>query len=226
MRALLLILIASCSLATRGAAQCPPLRVSPLYHLVFETSADDLDTTLVFDTGGSRDDTVFVRSVWSESDFRMKVDYDLWGGATLETQDDFTIEGLASGTPVSFTAKLAGEEGVTLQRGYNHFPYLGTSLGAGPMDTDSVEVSQRGLAFDQHYEVSLPLQRAAGQPFRIHVVLDLGTSLDNDVVYANGKLHFDGLPQGASVSSCHGYHQDAAVSAQPMTWGALRARYR
>jgi hypothetical protein len=71
----------------------------------------------------------------------------------------------------------------------------------------------------------LPLHHAAGEPFTLTANLATGgfREVEGDC-RANGRIRFRGLPAGARVVSCQSY--DLPVPAHPLTWGAVKARYR
>lgn len=202
-------------------ADCPATHAYAIYsnEPTIVTTASQLDTTI--DTGGNQAGIRFDLSQGSIATYLIG----LLGNAgnMVEPQDDFVIEGLPSGTPVSLTAKFRA---LSISPSGDHPPYYHALLGTGSSG-DMTHVSQSFSEGSIDAVVGLPLDETAGQPFRLHFLFEYSNGLSGwPIPSANANWSFDGLPAGSSISSCHGYHQDAAVAAKPASWGALKARYR
>lgn len=64
-----------------------------------------------------------------------------------------------------------------------------------------------------------------GEKFSMTLLLRGFNSAGGDGFIATA-LHFDPLPPGVSVRSCHGFRQDGPVPAVRDSWGAIKAIYR
>jgi hypothetical protein len=75
------------------------------------------------------------------------------------------------------------------------------------------------------YDMVLPVNAIAGQPFRLHFELKCG---DVGPVQgsARGDLSFTGLPAGTGISSCQGFQGGEIVGARPSSWGRVKILYR
>jgi len=134
----------------------------------------------------------------------------------LSLADNYTLEGLPAGTPVSIVIELdvqasasgSGRYGISLQ---------------GP---DGIIVSHGGdLGWSGTVHVTEAV--SAGQPFEVHFHMG-ASSLTNGIMSkasAAATLHFSNLPQGTSIVSCQGFRQDA-VPVHPQSWGSVKAFYR
>src|SRR5262249_12277290 len=72
----------------------------------------------------------------------------------------------------------------------------------------------------------LPLTQDAEESLRLQFLQEYNEDLDGLWIFQDATLTFEGLPAGTSITSCHGYRQDAAVPTSHTTWGSLKARYR
>lgn len=61
-------------------------------------------------------------------------------------------------------------------------------------------------------------------PFTIQY--EFGTGGGWGEVTASAQILFSDLPQGVSVTSCQGFHEEGPIPTLPVTWGKVRARYR
>jgi len=141
------------------------------------------------------------------------------GGTSLDMIDDFTVTGLADGTPLGLDATLAAY-GNAPPSG-PHGPGWTVVLGAG---ADSVVANHNNSNWTQ--TLTLPLSVTSGTPFRVHYRIEVLGDLDSFEQNGGGAIHFAGLPSGASIISCHGYHQNVPTTAHRASWGSVRARYR
>jgi hypothetical protein len=202
-------------------AECPPTHAYAIHsnEPTIVTTASQLDTTV--DTGGNQAGIRFdLGQGWVATYLT-----GLLGNAGLmvEPQDDFVIEGLPSGTPVSLTAKFRV---LSVSPSGDHPPSYHALVGTGSSG-DMTHVSQWLSENSIDAVVELPLDETAGQTFRLHYLFEYSNGLSGwPIPSANANWTFEGLPPGSSIASCHGYRQEAAVAAQPSSWGALKARYR
>jgi hypothetical protein len=143
-------------------------------------------------------------------------------GAGVYVEDDFSVLGLPSGTPVALTARMTG----TLGGGFGGFEYVVTS--ATLKDTNghvvTASVDPQG-GYGGNLNLSLPVDAVAGQVFRLHFELS-GYSLGPLSGSASAAFSFSGLAPGTAVISCQGYVSDRTVPARRSTWGRLKAAYR
>ena len=65
----------------------------------------------------------------------------------------------------------------------------------------------------------------AGQGFEIDITA-ASQSSGNAGGYSHGRLSFEGLPPGSSVTSCKGFRQDQPTPVLARSWGALKGIYR
>lgn len=219
MKFLAFVLLAVC--AVPCYADCPSTNVKfvSLYSITFVATSAQMDTALSLN--GSQACIQFDLSNGS-------LETCLYGSDSpwmdVEMEDDFVIQGLPSGTPVAglqpeFVMHAAplypGPYGDNVEPAYIPQIVSGSKSGSctctNGMDT----------------KIGLILNEVAGQPFRVHFGLwyTNGTSAW-PISSAGGTWHFEGLPDGSSIVSCHGFHQDAPVAAKASSWGGLKARYR
>ena len=137
-------------------------------------------------------------------------------GGGVYVEDDFSIVGLPSGTPVSLTAHLAGY----LNGG--GFPPIYAIVQATVKDLNG---NSQVATSPTSYDLALPVQAIVGQTFRLHFELN-GSSLGPVQGSGNAAFSFTGLPPGTAVTSCQGYVSDPAVAARHWTWGRVKSIYR
>lgn len=204
------------TLPVLATADCPPAHTISTYIPAHDFPESKLDTALV----AAPSESVTVRYDMSQgSAFLRRVAGLGGGGASLDLVDDYTINGLPDGTPVSLSAKLAAY-GNTPPYSGSHGPSWRVTLGS---ETNTVI---GGNAYQDWSQVlTLPVSAPAGVPFRIHFLLEIFNGFDSLVENEGAELHFEGLPVGAVITSCHGYIQGAVPTASA-TWGSLKARYR
>jgi len=76
-----------------------------------------------------------------------------------------------------------------------------------------------------YQELVLPLTHAPGEEFEL--VIETHAWSQNGFGQAGtSHLSFTGLPAGYGVASCQGFNGGGAVPALPVSWGALKVRYR
>ena len=158
------------------------------------------------------------------------------GGGSVQAVDDYTIVGLPTGTPVTFTARLrvigsvGGGCAVTFPSG-DFFGRL--TEGA----SNRVEVRRSTTLVCQPFggpccatggsvdsTLRVTVAGTAGLAFRL--TSEVGASGRFLGANVTGQLSFEGLPPGTTVVSCQGFRQDFPVPARPTSWGAVKVRYR
>lgn len=146
----------------------------------------------------------------------------LGASSTVDALDDFAVQGMAPGIPVSFQAEL-----------HLTVSYLPTGVGAN----GTVEIFLRnseglGPFLNRNFHtaatfdtvVVLPLQRAAGEQFLLYEhLISAAISAKQDAMV---QLEFTHLPVGASIVSCQGFRMGGPVPGLMGTWGRVRAIYR
>lgn len=146
----------------------------------------------------------------------------------LETviEDDFTVTGLAAGTPVTFDA-LLDFHGVAFSQGE---PGSGGGgrvralILESAMNQVSVQQSTSGSSnVDLTQTLVLHVNALAGTPVRLRFSVR-GECLDGQAV-ADGTFRFAALPPGAAVHSCRGY-SSMPVAAHRASWGQLKVHAR
>jgi len=143
-----------------------------------------------------------------------------YGGAgEVIARDDFRIVGIPAGTPLTFTATLAGSFSGSFQA------YFGASLQDESLPPASVGGCACGQMFyGESFLLSRTLTHPAGEVFRMTYRISASCGSQGGAS-AGGSLRFVGLPQGARVESCQGYIQDFPVAVESSSWGELKARY-
>lgn len=141
--------------------------------------------------------------------------------------DRFQVVGVPPGTPLSFRARLRVAS-VAYVFGHTFASAcLSISLNDGISEHLANACGSNGNALSWETSITIPLQYAAHQEFTIVYTLGASASLQAGAYARPGAyLSFEGLPQGAQVTSCQGYTQDFPVAARSVTWGALKTRYR
>lgn len=142
-------------------------------------------------------------------------------GAGAIIEDDFSVVGVPSGTPVPLTAHLVATLN-SVVTGPCCYSYVRAHL----IDTNGHDVT---VGYPEQpapgpYDITLPVQAIAGQTFRLHFEVS-GFGLWNPGS-GSATFSFTGLPPGTAITSCQGYVSDPAVSSHGFTWGRVRSRYR
>jgi len=147
------------------------------------------------------------------------------GLASVRSEDEFQVGGVAPGTPLTFRAVLTVNEVVC--PGTVVGCCAGTASAAlyGPVEGDSILVSTHGAScISLPTTVQVSVQANAGDPFRVVAIAQAsGNEIASGTIV--GTLSFTGLPAGASVTSCRGFSQSAAPTLVA-TWGKLKSVYR
>jgi hypothetical protein len=137
-------------------------------------------------------------------------------GSNPMMRDEFTVVGVAEGTPIRFSAHLI-VQGAISGKG-RIWAAIGDNLaGSDGLDT---QVSGPVIA-----DVSTFLECTAGVPFLLATELGAaGTTEPGGTVSATATLRFTDLPAGSAVVSCQKY--DVPVPALTRTWGSVKGTYR
>jgi hypothetical protein len=137
----------------------------------------------------------------------------------IELADEFTITGLPPGTSVALTADWAFRAAYDLGSAPG-----GVAIRARLLEgaANVVEFQESGL--DRREAIQLPIAAVAVTPFTLRSRVEF-TARDGRA-RSEGALTFYGIPAGAALVSCRGYRQDGVVPALPLTWGAVKSRYR
>jgi len=143
-----------------------------------------------------------------------------------QVRDDFIVEGLATGTPVSLTASLD----------FSASWWCGACLGGSSVSARLTEGSSNTSVWysgcdyyspdcDHQLDSTLTVtvSAIAGTPFRM--AFGLHYQAGEAMATIEGAFHFAGLPPGGVIRSCNGYVQDS-VPTRPVTWGRVKALYR
>ncbi len=157
------------------------------------------------------------------------------GLGRVEAVDEYHVIGVPDGTPLTFQAELLVSGTVTLGCGYSPGGSVGATLREGASNSASATASAVPESCDElgvccggsaalDRTLSVTLATAAGQAFRVTSILGATARFGSASVSA--RLRFAGLPPGAAVVSCQGFRQDFPTPVRPLTWGALRVRYR
>jgi hypothetical protein len=157
--------------------------------------------------------------------------------SSVAAVDQYRVEGVPQGTPLSFSAELE----VNLRV----FPYNCFQAGSPPPTSSASARLREGdsnlsssaitTPIQCHPGYCCPLAKALDQTLRLTVTrsawelftlrFDFATS-GSGSGQASGRLRFSGLPPGAFVTSCQGYGQDLVTAATGVTWGRLKLLYR
>ena len=146
------------------------------------------------------------------------------------TIDDYTLTGLAAGTVVPITVvgdfdlqNIRKDTAVTWSGGW-----VGTPPIPGAPDPSYVETYFTASATGTETatrQVRLAVNMKAGEPFDIQLSAAVFAS-GGAGGFSHGRLSFEGLPPGTSITSCKGFRQDAPTPALAKSWGGLKATYR
>ena len=159
------------------------------------------------------------------------------GGACVETAsltvaDVYHVGGLPAGTPVSITAELTADLTVYGTCGYLTPGTAFSSLTEGDSNQASKSIETPRVCTAQgccvetqsvYAPVRVTIARRSGEDFTLH--FDFGCS-SNQVALVDGELRISGTPVGATILSCQGYRAAFTTPANPVSWGALKIRYR
>lgn len=140
--------------------------------------------------------------------------------------DSFVVVGPPEGTPFEFAAQLI------LTGSANTSYYCGCCYGfaSAQIIEGSSNASTAGFyplcgAESIQTTLSVLIRRSAGERFRIGAHLSAG-GVEGGSGEIHGTLRFSGVPEGASIVSCSGFHQGAPVPVVSGSWGRLKSRYR
>jgi hypothetical protein len=152
--------------------------------------------------------------------FVSEIDFTCSGWTSITAWDEYTIAGLDPGTPVSFRVELEADAQMLMVPGM--YPNINASarLSAG-----GATAAMSATTLPQHEVLALPLTQDAGTPFAVSIALRTSTNVSGGHTRVETALRFVGLPDGARVESCQGFH-GMVVPSRQTTWGALKAIYR
>jgi hypothetical protein len=153
-------------------------------------------------------------------------------GPEVQTNDLYTVVGLTPGTPLTFRAQLVlsgRHDGSCSPSGNCNYGVVSASLVESPSNrVDYFSSSGSGFLFNAI--LSLPIQRAAGETFRLSIDALAAVYDYNPASIGSAKmdvqLRFVDLPVGAVVTSCQGFREDTFVPVRRASWGRLKALYR
>lgn len=160
---------------------------------------------------------------------------DVGGDGSVRAVDDYTVVGLPTGTPITFTATLRVIGSVSVGCfGFSPSGSISGRLTEGSSNTVQVRRSSSSRCDPQGYSccgvgasvdstLRVDIVATAGAAFRLTSEVDASARFGSSSV--TGQLAFEGLPPGASVVSCQGYRHEFPVPATAMSWGALKVRY-
>ena len=156
-------------------------------------------------------------------------------GATFA--DEYTIIGPPSATPLAITAVLEVRGSVST---YTFAQYPSWECWTGSASCSFAEI---GLGQSRSWPVqpclvylpyvvsspinedlSVPLLHPPGEPFVLHFSVEANGGRESASIRT--QLRFVGLPQGYSITSCHGFNQLAPVATRHSSWSALKTHYR
>jgi hypothetical protein len=206
-----------------AATFCPSNRI--VLSLSGTTIVDATSTEAVLDTSGSytRGSYDLVRGVLgSNVDF-----YDpglplpALAVSSVDAEDDYWVLGLPPGVPVDFTAEFSVTGTWSVYPGVPEGNFTAGAFVAVGADTARFFIPGGCCHGTISQVISLPLHRAAYEPFRLH--LHLASQDHRGRVSETGQLQFLGLPAGATVTNCH---TTPVTPARATSWGQLKIRYR
>jgi len=209
---------------TAAAGECPPGR------LAFENGPDLTFTSptaaFTFRTPFNYESAAYdIPAGWlSAADSCVSVS----AIAHVTVTEEFTLTGVAPGTPVSFDARFrfVGEVDFLCGAG-DVSAWVGAGLLAETVgDSAFVDRSARCGTQPVDLAFSVPLTRPAGEPFRIIYDANVGGFIGGSFVSGVGQFDFANLPADVAIHSCRGYAQGTSTPALPASWGALKASYR
>jgi hypothetical protein len=149
----------------------------------------------------------------------------------VQTSDAYDVTGVPAGTPVTVTAMLTVDSDV--HASCNSALLCGGAL-VDMQVTHGSDIASQQHSFtpppqqmNWHDVLTAPVTIIAGTPEEIDFMLG-GRQLSGSVgdgSDASGTISFSGLPAGASIKSCQGYHP-IATPAHVSSWGRLKTLYR
>lgn len=147
------------------------------------------------------------------------------GGASATMSDSFVVVGPVEGTPLEFTAQLT-LWGYVDNRGCGRACcYAGGQARLFEGLSSAAEVSFNSCTTSLSTTIEVQIHRLSGERFRVTAYI-AGGGIEGASASIYGSLRFSGLPEGASVVSCNGFHQNAPVPVGRGSWGQLKTRYR
>ena len=151
--------------------------------------------------------------------------------ASLSASDVYHVGGLPLGTPVTMTAVLTAELTAYGTCGYLTPGTASASLTEGQSNQASRSVETPRVCTLQGCcletvnvaeALRVTIVRLSGEDFTLRFDLACST---NQVALVDGELYISGT-LGATIVSCQGFHQKVITPVIPVSWGALKIRYR
>lgn len=151
--------------------------------------------------------------------------------ASLSASDVYHVGGLPPGAPVTITAELKAELTAYGTCGYLTPGTASASLTEGQSNQASRSVETPRVCTPQGCclemvnvaeSLRVTFVRFSGEDFTLRFDLACST---NQVALVDGTLYIRGTP-GATIVSCQGYQTMFTTPATPVSWGALKIRYR
>jgi hypothetical protein len=159
--------------------------------------------------------------------------------AAVAAADEYRVLGLPPGPTLSFVVEMRVRASLS---GYCFPGFNGAASSAsatlreGDSDQSTLSVGTplechlsppyfccaQQASIDQTLRVTI--LRSVGEVFTIHFGLE--SQEFKGYARVDGQLSFSGIPPGASVVSCQGYHQDFVTDSRRTSWGQLKLRYR
>jgi hypothetical protein len=153
------------------------------------------------------------------------------GGAYAHSEagirDDFTVSGLAPGTPFTIQVRLTLTAQV--QRDCSTHGNCGSADGRATLREEPANEATYFAPVSANASIHVTIHGTAGVPFQIFASVGTRTSATAGIYggFASviGLLDFVDLPVGSRIVSCKGYLQDP-VAISRTSWGRLKQGYR
>ena len=142
----------------------------------------------------------------------------------VEVQDDFTLTGLPAGTTVSYVARFT----ITIDANCGFGP--GSAFASVQAGADAPATVFESLSNCDPWnttlqrQLTIPVDAIAGTPTHLTFAIE-GTMGELFSETVTGHFTFEGLPNGATLSSCGGF-VEGPVPTRNQSWGRVKAAYR
>lgn len=148
------------------------------------------------------------------------------GGGSVTMRDSFHVVGPTDGTPLEFTAQLVllGSASRTGCQ-FGGAGVSGRLVEGASNAADTFVVAPPCGTIYLNTTLEVQIHRLSGERFQISASVGAG-GYEGGSESIDGTLRFAGLPEGASVVSCNGFHQGPPVPVARGYWGELKTRYR
>ncbi len=146
--------------------------------------------------------------------------------ASADGHDLFRIFGLPAGTPMSFTVELLLHVSLYSTGSSGSDEGWRASLTEGDFNSDSQggSILIGTVTEDRVLRITVPYP--AGTPFRLAYYVQVAAGQAQAGSSVSGTIAFPDLPPGAYAASCHNFGAIWATPARPVSWGAMKIRYR